>query len=155
MTVDDTSGLQSLGSGKTDYKYDQPNVDILETFPNRFPENDYTVDFESLEFTSLCPKTGQPDFAKIKIEYNPRDVCIESKSLKLYLFAWRGQGCFMETITNTILADLVKACNPKYMKVTGEFAARGGIKLTVHADYWAEDYCCSGEAAEMILHTTE
>lgn len=124
--------LKQLGSGIT-YLYDSPTGTILETFENRYPENDYIVDLEFKEFTSLCPKTGQPDFATISITYSPDKMCVESKSLKLYLFTYRQYGGFMETTVNRILGDLVVACEPKAMAVTGSFKARGGIVIDVTA----------------------
>lgn len=135
MKTDDTSALKSLGSKETQYKYDKPNVGILEAFNNKYPTRNYTVRLEFNEFTSLCPKTGQPDFGKITIEYIPDQLCIETKSLKLYLFSFRQMGTFMETIANTILEDCLEACKPKQMTVVAEFAARGGITNIVTASY--------------------
>lgn len=129
---DDTSKLKSLGSKKTDYGF-TVNPNILETFPNKFPKREYEVTFETDEMTSLCPKTGQPDFAHIRIEYTPGKDCIESKSLKLYLFSYRNEGSFMETITNRICEDLFKCCNPRWLKVVADFKARGGITTQVVA----------------------
>jgi 7-cyano-7-deazaguanine reductase len=133
---DDVSGVQSLGSGKTDYPNDA-GVDpsVLEKFPNQFKGRRYRVQFESDEFTSLCPKTAQPDFATIRVDYSPDEWCIESKGLKLYLFSYRSEGSFMETITNNILDHLVELVNPHEMTITGFFAARGGIKMKVVARY--------------------
>lgn len=131
---DDISMLTQLGSG-VNYKYDEPSSEILETFPNKFPGRDYLIKFIFPEFTSLCPKTGQPDFATIEVQYIADEKCIESKSLKLYFFAYRQYGSFMETITNKILEDCVKVCNPKYMKVIGRFNPRGGIGIVVTAEY--------------------
>ena len=133
--MDDVSGLTQLGSQSTEYKYAEPSSDMLETFPNKFPGRQYQVDLEFPEFTSLCPKTGQPDFATIRILYVPNGLCIETKSLKLYLFAWRNSGTFMETITNTIRDDLVRVLDPLDLEVTGDFNPRGGIKLIVNAGY--------------------
>ena len=133
MSNDDVSGLKHLGSGKTSYAFAEPTAAILEAFPNKYPERDYQIRFEHPEFTSLCPKTGQPDFGTITIRYVPDARCIESKSLKLYLFSYRDEGTFMETLTNRILDDLVAACQPLEMEVTGDFAARGGITITVTA----------------------
>ena len=132
---DDVSKLKHLGSKKTDYIYDSPHAGILETFDNKYPKNNYFIKLEFEEFTSLCPKTGQPDFATITVQYQPDKKCIETKSLKLYFFAYRNYGSFMETIVNKILNDLVSVCSPKNMLVTGEFKARGGIVLRVIADY--------------------
>jgi 7-cyano-7-deazaguanine reductase len=106
----------------------------LETFPNPRPERDYTVTFECPEFTCLCPLTGQPDFARIRIEYTPDQLCVELKSLKLYLWSYRDEGAFHEAVTNRILDDLASATRPRRMKVVGEFAVRGGITTLVTAE---------------------
>jgi 7-cyano-7-deazaguanine reductase len=113
---------------------------ILEVFDNQYSNRDYTVYHEAPEFTSLCPKTGQPDFATITIEYIPDKLCIELKSLKLYLNSYRNDGIYFESATNKILDDLVEACLPRYMRVTAEFNVRGGISSTVEAEYSKEDY---------------
>ena len=131
---DDTSDLRTLGQGATQYPR-TVSPELLETFPNAFPGRPYAVSFRSEEFTSLCPKTGQPDFGTITIRYVPEARCIESKSLKPYLFSYRDEGTFMETLTNRILDDLVAACHPLEMEVTGDFAARGGITISVTATY--------------------
>ena len=107
----------------------------LETFPNHHPDRDYRVTLTTDEFTCLCPKTGQPDFAKLKIEYVPDRKIVESKSLKLYLWSYRQEGTFHEHVANVILDDLVKALSPRLCKVTAEFAVRGGIAITVEAEY--------------------
>lgn len=107
---------------------------MLETFPNPRPERDYEIDIRCPEFTSVCPKTGQPDFGEIRITYTPDAHCIELKSLKYYLQAYRDQGIFYEAVTNRILDDLAAACAPKRMRVTGAFSARGGITTTVVAE---------------------
>jgi 7-cyano-7-deazaguanine reductase len=109
----------------------------LETFPNPKPERDYTIRIESPEFTCLCPKTGQPDFATILVEYIPDQTCIELKSYKLYLWSFRDEGAFHEAVTNKILDDLVAACRPRWMKVEARFNVRGGIYTTVVAEYRA------------------
>lgn len=103
--------------------------EILETFPNKHPENEYLVTFNCPEFTSLCPKTGQPDFAEIVISYIPRINMVESKSLKLYLFSFRNHGDFHEDVVNVIYDDLTRLLKPKYLEVVGKFAARGGISI--------------------------
>ena len=131
---DDVTGLKTLGQGATAYPH-TVSPQLLETFPNAFPGRRYTVTFRSEEFTSLCPKTGQPDFGTITIRYVPDRLCIESKSLKLYLFSYRDEGTFMETLTHRILDDLTAACQPLEMEVTGAFAARGGITIDVTATY--------------------
>jgi 7-cyano-7-deazaguanine reductase len=107
----------------------------LETFPNPRPERDYEIEIRCPEFTSMCPKTGLPDFGEIRIRYVPGDACIELKSLKYYLMDYRNQGIFYEAATNTILDDLVTACRPRRMTVTGAFTARGGITTTVVAEH--------------------
>ena len=112
---------------------------VLETFPNPNPERDYTIEMECPEFTSVCPRTGQPDFGTIRISYVPDQKCLELKSLKLYLWAYRQQGVFYEAATNAILADLVAACAPRRMTVVGDFNVRGGIRTVVTVDYSRED----------------
>jgi len=112
----------------------QPNKE-LETFPNPKPERDYTIKFECPEFTCVCPKTGQPDFATLRIEYIPDQKCIELKSLKLYLWSFRDEGHFHEAVTNQILDDLVAACQPRSLKIEGDFFVRGGIHTLVSAEY--------------------
>ena len=107
----------------------------LETFPNPHPERDYEISFECPEFTCLCPLTGQPDFATIRIRYVPDRTCVELKSLKLYLWAYRNEGAFHEAVTNAILDDLVAACQPRAMTVVGDFFVRGGIHTVVTAGY--------------------
>jgi 7-cyano-7-deazaguanine reductase len=107
----------------------------LETFPNPRPERDYEIDIRCPEFTSVCPKTGMPDFGEIHIQYVPNRACIELKSLKLYLIEYRNRGIFYEAATNQILDDLVAACQPRRMTVTGAFSARGGITTRVVAAF--------------------
>ncbi|MBW2086461.1 MAG: NADPH-dependent 7-cyano-7-deazaguanine reductase QueF [Deltaproteobacteria bacterium] len=130
---EDTSSLKHLGQPKAEPNYDNPSVEILDTFPNPYPDRSYTIQFMTREFTSLCPVTGQPDFATIEINYIPCKLCIESKSLKLYLLAYRQHGSFVETITNKILDDLVQACEPAWMEIKADFVARGGIRMNVRA----------------------
>jgi 7-cyano-7-deazaguanine reductase len=107
----------------------------LETFPNPGPERDYEIAIRCPEFTSVCPKTGLPDFGEIRITYVPDRECIELKSLKYYIVAFRDRGIFYEAVTNQILDDLVAACRPRRMTVVGDFTARGGITTTVTASY--------------------
>jgi 7-cyano-7-deazaguanine reductase len=107
----------------------------LETFPNPKPERDYIVRFDCPEFTCLCPKTGQPDFATIRIEYVPDKLCVELKSWKLYLWSYRDEGAFHEAVTNRILDDLVAAISPRRLRVEGEFNIRGGITTTIIATH--------------------
>lgn len=109
----------------------------LETFKNPAPERDYEIAFDCPEFTCLCPLTGQPDFARFKITYLPDQLCVELKSLKLYLQAFRNRGIFYEHVTNVILDDLVKAVKPRSMTVEGHFHVRGGISTVVRASYEA------------------
>lgn len=129
----ENEGLKSLGK-KTVYRDDYA-PQVLETFENRHKENDYWVRFNCPEFTSLCPITGQPDFAEIRISYIPGDRMVESKSLKLYLFSFRNHGDFHEDCVNTIMKDLVRLMEPKYIEVTGYFTPRGGISIWPYANY--------------------
>ena len=115
-------------------------INLLETFENQYPERDYNIIHTAPEFTSLCPKTGQPDFATIIIEYIPDKLCIELKSLKLYLNSYRSDGIFFESVTNKILDDLVKACKPRYMLITADFNVRGGISSVIEAEYISEEF---------------
>jgi len=126
-------GLRLLGK-ETDYASSY-NPEVLETFENMHQENDYWVQFNCPEFTSLCPVTGQPDFAEIKIMYLPDKRMVESKSLKLYLFSFRNHGDFHEDCVNTIMKDLVKLMEPKYIEVLGLFVPRGGISIYPYANY--------------------
>ena len=127
------NGLSQLGR-KTPLP-SSPDPATLETFPNAYPRREYWVRFDCPEFTSICPVTGQPDFAKIMIEYIPGKLCVESKSLKLYLGSFRNQGAFAEAIVNRMLDDVVKACKPRRAIVTGDFTARGGIAIRVIATH--------------------
>jgi 7-cyano-7-deazaguanine reductase len=130
----DDNELSILRRGETSYPK-SPEQAKLETFPNKYPDRDYTVQFDCPEFTSMCPVTGQPDFAKIVITYCPHLSCIESKSLKLYLFSFRNTGMFHEEITNKILDEIVAACKPKWARVRGIMNARGGISIDVVAEF--------------------
>ena len=112
----------------------------LETFPNPAPERDYTIRIRVPEFTCLCPKTGQPDFAELTLEYVPDRLCVELKSLKLYVWSYRDQGAFHEAVTNLMLADLIGATLPRFMRLTAEFNVRGGIFTTVVAEHRAPDW---------------
>jgi 7-cyano-7-deazaguanine reductase len=107
----------------------------LETFPNHHPKRDYTVTMHTEEFTCVCPLTGQPDFAKIKIQYIPDKLILESKSLKLYLQSFRNEGTFHEHVTNVILDDIVAALAPRWCKITADFTVRGGIGISVDAEF--------------------
>ena len=126
------SGLTLLQRKGTEYPQ-SPESAKLESFLNAHPKRDYTIVFDCPEFTSLCPVTGQPDFGHITVTYVADKLCIESKSLKLYLFSYRNHNTFHEVAVNTILDDLVKACSPKWMEVKGEFRPRGGIAISVVA----------------------
>jgi len=117
----------------------QPSKD-LETFPNPQPERDYTIRIRIPEFTCLCPKTGQPDFAEMTLEYVPDRLCVELKALKLYVWSFRDQGAFHEAVTNQILDDLVAATRPRFMRLSAEFNVRGGIYTTVVAEHQADDW---------------
>lgn len=107
----------------------------LETFPNPKPDRDYEIKIECPEFTSLCPKTGQPDFGTIHIRYIPHELCLELKSIKLYLWSYRNEGVFYEKAVNRILDDLVACCQPRFMEVIGNFNVRGGIATEVRVEY--------------------
>ena len=107
----------------------------LETFPNPHADRDYEINFECPEFTCLCPKTGQPDFATLHISYVPDQTCIELKSLKLYLWSYRNEGAFHEAVSNKILDDLVAACKPRKLELLADFFVRGGIHTTVRVGY--------------------
>ena len=107
----------------------------IETFPNRHPERDYEIKIVAPEFTAVCPRTGQPDFATLTLVYVPGENCLELKSLKMYLQSYRNRGIFHEDVTNQILDDLVRSCSPRRMTLTGDFNARGGIRTTVTVTY--------------------
>jgi 7-cyano-7-deazaguanine reductase len=110
----------------------------LETFENQYPDRDYTIEIRCPEFTSVCPKTGQPDFGILSFTYTPNEKCIELKSLKLYLQKYRNEGVFYETVTNRILDDFVAVVEPRRVKLVGQFSARGGITTSVTASYESE-----------------
>ena len=126
--MSDTSKLTKLGS-PTRYQYDDPSADILEVFANSRPDRPWVVGLDCAEFTSLCPMTGQPDFGRVHIHYIPAGLCVESKSLKLYLGAYRNHGAFHEDCINRIADDLVTVMAPRYLRVFGDFRARGGIAI--------------------------
>ena len=107
----------------------------LDTFPNPNPQRDYTIRIDLPEFTCICPKTGQPDFAQFKIEYVPDEKCVELKSLKLYMWSYREEGAFHEAVTNKILEDLVAATDPRFMRLTGVWNVRGGVYTTVIVEH--------------------
>jgi 7-cyano-7-deazaguanine reductase len=116
----------------------------LETFTNPAPERDYTIRMTMPEFSCLCPKTGQPDFATLKLEYVPNERCVELKSLKLYIGSFRNRGAFHESVTNEILRDLVAATAPRFMRILAEFNVRGGIYTTVVAEHRAAGWVAAG-----------
>ena len=126
--------LTKLGSAKTEYKTDY-DPSVLESFSNRHPGNDYFVKLNCPEFTSLCPITGQPDYATIIISYVPDERLVESKSLKLYLFTYRNHGDFHEDVVNTIMKDLIALLDPKYIEVWGRFLPRGGLSIDPYCNY--------------------
>ena len=125
--------LTLLGNQGTEYPTDYA-PELLETFDNKHPENEYVVNFDCPEFTTLCPKTGQPDFGHIRITYIPRQKMVESKSLKLYLFSFRNHGDFHEDCVNIIMKDLWALMEPRYIEVTGYFMPRGGISINPFAN---------------------
>ena len=143
-------GLQQLGQ-KTEYSTDYA-PEVLETFQNMHPENDYWVQFNCPEFTTLCPITGQPDFAEIKIMYLPAERMVESKSLKLYLFSFRNHGDFHEDCVNIIMKDLVRLMDPKYIEVAGIFTPRGGISIYPYANYGKPGTKYEQLATERLMH---
>jgi 7-cyano-7-deazaguanine reductase len=138
-TEEELEGVTRLGENRTAYPKDY-DPSVLETFVNKHPDNEYVVHFECPEFTCLCPKTGQPDFATIKINYIPRIKMVESKSLKLYLFSFRNHGDFHEDSVNVIMKDLVALMDPKYLEVIGIFNPRGGISIYPFANYADSDH---------------
>jgi 7-cyano-7-deazaguanine reductase len=115
-------------------------TDTLDTFPNPTPERDFTIRIDVPEFTCLCPKTGQPDFAVLEIEYVPDQLCVELKALKLYICSYRDHGAFHEAVTNKILDDLVAATSPRFMRLTATFNVRGGIYTTVVAEHMMDGW---------------
>ena len=142
------SHLKSLGEGtSTEYQTEGGSISLLEWFENPNKERDLgqsqglmSIHIEFPEFTSMCPKTGQPDFANIAIDYIPRERCVESKSLKLYFISYRNEGAFMEAITQKIASDLIQVLNPFCLMVKGEFAPRGGMPLHPTVVFYADDY---------------
>ena len=133
-TAKELEGVSLLGNKHTEYP-EKYAPEVLETFVNKHPEEEYLVTFNCPEFTSLCPLTGQPDFAKIVISYIPRERMVESKSLKIYLFSFRNHGDFHEDCVNIIMKDLVRLMDPKYLEVAGLFTPRGGIAIYPFANY--------------------
>ena len=144
-------GLSLLGNQGTKYKFGY-DPDILEVFDNKHPNNDYFVKFNCPEFTSLCPITGQPDFATIYISYIPGEKMVESKSLKLYLFSFRNHGDFHEDCVNIIMKDLIKLMDPKYIEVWGKFTPRGGISIDPYTNYGKPGTMWEQVATERLVH---
>ena len=134
MNMREKEDLTLLGSEKTEYR-DKYDPAVLESFGNKHPEYDYFVKFNCPEFTSLCPITGQPDFATIIISYVPDAKLVESKSLKLYMFSFRNQGDFHEDVVNTIMKDLIELLRPKFIEVWGKFLPRGGLSIDTYCNY--------------------
>ncbi|HET9732775.1 MAG TPA: preQ(1) synthase [Acidimicrobiales bacterium] len=147
----DASHLKTLGAGKTDYRYDHPDESILETFPNQHPDRSWVVGLDCAEFTSLCPVTGQPDFGRIRIAYIPGARCVESKSLKLYLGAYRNHPSFHEDCVNRIADDLHAVMAPRFLRVFGDFHPRGGIAIKPVALRWADGLDADARAAVVEL----
>lgn len=139
MSRESYDDLTLLKKSETRYP-ESPDQAVLETFPNKHRARDYVIRFDCPEFTSMCPVTGQPDFAKIDIIYIPDETCLESKSLKLYLGSFRNTGMFHEEITNRILDDLVACLAPKWIRVRGLMNPRGGISIDVTAEHTKEDF---------------
>lgn len=138
-TEKELEGVTLLGNQGTVYS-DNYNPGVLETFENKHPDNEYVVRFDCPEFTTLCPKTGQPDFGHIYISYIPRERMVESKSLKLYLFSFRNHGDFHEDCVNIIMKDLRRLMNPRYIEVEGRFMPRGGISIHPFANWGDEEH---------------
>jgi 7-cyano-7-deazaguanine reductase len=134
MSPREKSGLTHLGRAGNVYHFEY-DPSLLETFDNQHPDNDYRVKFNCPEFTTLCPITGQPDFAVLTISYIPDLKMVESKSLKLYLFSFRNHGDFHEDCVNTIMKDMINLMNPRYIEVWGKFTPRGGISIDPYCNY--------------------
>jgi 7-cyano-7-deazaguanine reductase len=137
-SIDQTGHLRVLGSGKLPSPAGPPGPHLLEAFPNNFPQRNYIIRIAYPEFTSLCPVTGQPDFANIVVEYIPDALCVESKSFKLYMTSFRNHNSFMETITNAILNDLCAVLFPRWCRINGIFTPRGGTHLHVFAEQFKD-----------------
>ena len=143
--------LKQLGSQNTKYTYDY-DPSLLERIPNKHADRDYFIKFNCPEFTSLCPKTGQPDFATIYISYIPDQYMVESKSLKLYLFSFRNHGDFHEDCVNIIMNDLIELMHPRYIEVWGKFLPRGGISIDPYCNYGMSDTKWEQVAWERLTH---
>ena len=148
---EDEQCISLLGNRNTTYPVDYA-PEVLETFLNKHPERDYFVKFNCPEFTSLCPITGQPDFANIIISYVPQERMVESKSLKLYLFSFRNHGSFHEDCVNIIMKDLIRLMDPKYIEVWGKFTPRGGISIDPYCNYGKKDTKWEQVAQDRLFH---
>ena len=148
---EELQGVTLLGNQKTKYPQDYA-PEMLETFINKHQDHDYFVKFNCPEFTSLCPMTGQPDFATIYISYVPDVKMVESKSLKLYLFSFRNHGDFHEDCVNIIMKDLIKLMDPKYIEVWGKFTPRGGISIDPYTNYGKQGTMCEQVATDRLVH---
>lgn len=150
-TEEETKEISQLGCNGTKYPEDYA-PEILETFINKHPGNDYFVKFNCPEFTSLCPITGQPDFATVYISYVPNVNMVESKALKLYLFSFRNHGDFHEDCMNIIMKDLIKVMDPKYIEVWGKFTPRGGISIDPYCNYGKKGTSWEEVARDRLVH---
>ena len=148
---EELQGVTLLGNQKTKYPQDYA-PEMLETFINKHQHHDYFVKFNCPEFTSLCPMTGQPDFATIYISYVPDVKMVESKSLKLYLFSFRNHGDFHEDCVNIIMKDLIKLMDPKYIEVWGKFTPRGGISIDPYTNYGKPGTMWEQVATDRLVH---
>ena len=146
----ENENLTKLGSAKTTYSMDY-DPSVLESFNNKHPQNDYFVKFNCPEFTSLCPITGQPDFANIIISYVPDQKLVESKSLELYLFSFRNHGDFHEDVVNIIMKDLIQLMDPKYIEVWGKFLPRGGLSIDPYCNYGKKGTIWEKAATDRLL----
>ena len=146
----ENENLTKLGSAKTTYSMDY-DPSVLESFNNKHPQNAYFVKFNCPEFTSLCPITGQPDFANIIISYVPDQKLVESKSLKLYLFSFRNHGDFHEDVVNIIMKDLIQLMDPKYIEVWGKFLPRGGLSIDPYCNYGKKGTIWEKAATDRLL----
>lgn len=146
----ENENLTKLGSAKTTYSMDY-DPSVLESFNNKHPQNDYFIKFNCPEFTSLCPITGQPDFANIIISYVPDQKLVESKSLKLYLFSFRNHGDFHEDVVNIIMKDLIQLMDPKYIEVWGKFLPRGGLSIDPYCNYGKKGTIWEKAATDRLL----
>lgn len=147
----ETGNISLLGNQQVKYPTDY-SPELLESFPNKHPDNDYFVKFNCPEFTSLCPITGQPDFATIYISYIPDRLMVESKSLKLYLFSFRNHGDFHEDCVNIIMKDLIRLMQPKYIEVWGKFLPRGGLSIDPYCNYGMPNTKWETLAWERLAH---